>query len=285
MSIVVASAPVHARQEGDMRGFVWLAVGLVLACGVRQRVETAAAEALISDEQSQQLGDRLHAELEQRGVEFVDDPVVRSYVDRLAAPLLERAREERPGIGYEVHVIDEPEEVNAFATPGGHLYVTSGLIAAVEDPSELAGVLAHEAAHVALRHPERQMVQAYGLEALAQLALGEDPALAGEIAAQVAGTGVLLAHSRSAEEEADRWAADAMARVDVDPRGLVRFLETIQEREGETPRALRWVSTHPTTADRIEDLREHIRENDLARPGGGAPGGLQAVKERLGGTG
>lgn len=171
------------------------------------RTETSLARALVSDEQMIQVGEQIHAELEGQGVRYVKDPEVIRYVNGVAAKIFDLAERDRPGLKYHVHVIDDAKTVNAFATPGGHMYLYSGLLFAADNEAEMAGVLAHESGHVAGRRVERAMVNSYGLQTLASVALGENPSTAKQIAASLVGTGLMAAHSRSEETEATTTAS------------------------------------------------------------------------------
>src|SRR5512138_943666 len=257
-------------------------LALPLACALRQDVELSAAKALISPEQERQIGEQVKAELQKEGVQFVQDGTVDNWVGRLAAPLLDVARKARPDVkDWKVHVINDPKTVNAFATTGGDLYVYSGLVLLADDGAEIADVLGHEIGHVALYHVQRQMVDAVGLEALAALALGKNPGVASQLVAGVGGKMAMLANGRGDEKQADDWGAVHANEAGYDPTGLVRFFEKMQAQEGHTPQALGWLSDHPTTPSRIQDVASLIREKDLHASGKG-PGGLDAVKAALG---
>jgi predicted Zn-dependent protease len=247
---------------------ILLLAALVAAvgCTTEQRVhtETALARALISDEQSAQIGMQVHQELQQQGVKYLKDAVVEDYVQDIADRILPQAEEDRPKIDYHIHVIDDPKTVNAFATPGGHLYVFSGLLLAADNEAEVAGVMAHEAGHVAGRHVERQMVNSYGLQALTSLALGGNPGLLKQLAANFAGVGLLRAHSRSEEIEADEYGARYMAKAGYDPQALISFFRTLEKQAGgKSPKAMAWLQTHPTEEHRIENLQDYIAEHHL----------------------
>ncbi|MGH9866667.1 MAG: M48 family metallopeptidase [Candidatus Polarisedimenticolia bacterium] len=254
-----------------------------VGCTSQHRVsaETSVAKALISDEQSEEIGRQVHAELEQQGISFTDDPVVQDYVDNIGGRILYHAEKDRPDIHYHIHVIDDLKTVNAFATPGGHIYVFTGLINAAANEAEVAGVIAHEAGHVVGRHVERQIVNAYGLQALSALALGNDPSTIKQLSVTLAGTGLLRAHSRSEEIEADEYGARYMAAAGYDPQALISFFRTLEKQsQGSPPRVLAWLQTHPTEARRIDNLEEYIKENDLvgARLGDARH---QEIKRRL----
>lgn len=258
-----------------------LALALPLACALKQQVETSAAKALISPQQAKQIGDQVKSELQKQGVQFVQDGTVDGWVGRLSEPLFAIARKARPDIAdWKVHVINDPKTVNAFATTGGDLYVYSGLVLLADDGAEIADVLGHEIGHVALRHVERQLVDAFGLEALAALALGNNPGAATQIAAAIGGKGLMLANSRDDERQADEWGAVHADEAGYDPEGLVRFFRKLEAQEGHTPQVLGWLSDHPTTPSRVADVEKLIQSKGLHAKGEG-PSGLDAVKARL----
>jgi len=239
---------------------------VVPACTTQQRVktETSLAKTLVSDAQSEQIGDQVHAELDAKGTRFITDRSVTGYVEGIASPVFRQAKEDRPGVEYHLHIIDDPKTVNAFATPGGHVYVYSGLLLAAENEAEVAGVLAHEAGHISGRHVERAMVNAYGLQTLAGVALGQSPSTTQKLAADLAGTGVMLAHSRSEETEADEYGATYVSHVGYDPHAMITFFQKLQANEGSSPRAMVWLRSHPLTQDRIDHLKRYIRDNRLS---------------------
>ena len=181
---------------------------------------------------------------------------------------------------WHVHVIDDPKTVNAFAVPGGHLFVYSGLLLAAENDAEVAGVLAHETGHVVARHSARQMVDAYGLQAIAALAGGQNPSLLEQIATKVAGTGLLLAHSRSEENEADEYGARYSNAAGYDPHGLTTFFQKLEATQGKQPQVMAWLSDHPLTPDRIAKVTHYIAVHHLTATGKN-PAAHAAIKARL----
>lgn len=274
----------HARRRGrGLAGSLAAAAALILGCAspLKERAELAAAKALIPPEQAKQIGLQVQSELEKQGVRFVTDPTVDGWVAKVAEPLFAVARKARPDLQeWRVHVIDDPKTVNAFATTGGDLYVYSGLVLLADDGAELAGVIAHEIGHVALYHVQQQMVDAVGLQALAALALGQNPGAASQIAAAVGGKAAMLANSRGDEKQADEWGVVHANEAGYDPGGIVRFFRKLGAQEGKTPQLLGWLSDHPTTPARIEDSERLIREKNL-RASGKGPAGLDAVKAAL----
>ncbi len=251
--------------------FVFLLSSMALAvaaCATVESAERAAAEVLIPLDQENALGEQIHRKLEQEGLRYVQDPFVVQKVQEIATPILQQAKRKAPKMAFHVHVVDNPGSVNAFATPGGHIYVESGLLQAVDSEAELAGVIAHEAGHVTERHAARNMVQAFGLQTVAALALGQDPSQLEKIAASVVAQGTLLANSRSQEIEADETGVVFATRAGYDPQGLIGFFRKLQQMTGRTPRALTWLSTHPSSEDRIANLQGYIREHHLSASGG-----------------
>ncbi|QSA97280.1 M48 family metallopeptidase [Methylococcus sp. EFPC2] len=154
---------------------------------------------------------------------------------------------------YRWFVADNPE-INAFAAPGGVVVVNAGLIAAVDNGEELAGVLAHEVSHVELRHSVKAAVKMLGLRALWSLALGDySGTLAGEAAAQLTG----LKFSRDAEAQADLEGLHRLAAAGISPAGMPSFFAKLAEKEG-AAKLPALLSTHPLSEDRRERLQTEL---------------------------
>ncbi len=256
---------------------------LALACASAQRakLETEIAKSLISPEQSAQIGLQVQQQLQQQGVKYVSDPAITGWVTQVVDPILAIAKQERPDIKkWTVRVIDDPKTVNAFATGGGDMYVYTGLLLDAKDGAEVAGVLAHETGHVVLRHVERQMVDAFGLEGIAALALGKNPGALQQLVAGVAGKGLMLANSRDDESEADRYGVEHASKAGYDPHGLVRFFERLLQQQGKEPGIAKWLSDHPTTPDRIAAVNALIEQEHLGGASEG-PGGIDQVQARI----
>jgi predicted Zn-dependent protease len=248
----------------------------------RGEAETAVAKALISDDQEAQLGAQVKQQLEQQQhVKYLDDREVVSFVNGITGKILPLAEKDRPGVKWQVHVIDDPKTVNAFATPGGYLYVYSGLLLAAGDPAEVAGVLSHEAGHVVARHSARQMVDALGLEAVTALALGKNPSALSQVVASAGGTGLMLANSREDETEADEYGARYASAAGYDPKGLITFFDKLRKLEGQQPGFAKFLSDHPATPDRIAHLKQYIAEHHLSGSAGRDPAELAAVKGKV----
>jgi predicted Zn-dependent protease len=248
----------------------------------RTRTETALANVLIPPEQEKQLGLQVKEQLEkEQHVQYIDDSAVTGYVNDVAGKILAQAKKDRPEVEWSVKVINDPKTVNAFATPGGYLYVYSGLLLAADDTAEVAGVLGHESGHVVARHSARQMVNAFGLETLASLALGQNPGAASKLAAGLAGQTALLAYSRGDETEADEYGARYASAAGYDPHGIATFFEKLEKGGAQTPGWAAFLSTHPATPDRIKKVNAYIEKNHLGGTGGRSGAELTKVKEKL----
>ena len=189
-----------------------------------------------------------------------DEPVVR-FVRELGAYIVRRA--DTTGRDYEFRVVDS-EVPNAFAIPGGFIFVNRGILERAETASELAGVLAHEIGHVVERHGLEQMAKAQNTSTIVSLVyvlLGRTPGGAEQVALQVAGSAWMAKHSREAEREADRVAVVYLARAGIAPRGMPDFFQKLLDEDRNSPNELlAWFSTHPLTEDRIADTEAMIAQ-------------------------
>jgi predicted Zn-dependent protease len=154
---------------------------------------------------------------------------------------------------WQVKIIDNDSTLNAFAVPGGYLYFYTGLIKYLENEAEFAGVMAHEMAHVSLRHSTNQLTKNYGISILLSIILGNDPHMLAQIAADLAAGLSSLAFSRNHEYQADEWAVKYTYETSYDARGIGAFFEKM---EG-APHPPTFMSTHPSPDDRLEKINEH----------------------------
>ena len=206
------------------------------------------------------MGQQYAAEIN-RQLPIVDDPVIHRYINQLGDRI-----QRQPGardIPYTFYVVNI-DELNAFAVPGGFVYVNRGLIEQTDNLAELAGVVAHEIGHVEARHSAEMIERAQGAEAgvtIASILLGQPPGGLAGAAVNIGAQAYFAHHSREAENEADAVAVRLLPQAGIDPAGLVTFFkELIAERE-RSPSALeQWFSTHPLTEERIANVRELIRQ-------------------------
>src|SRR5271165_1336966 len=210
------------------------------------------------------LGKQLANEVE-RQAKIVDDPIVGEYVNRVGQNLVRNSDAKVP---FTIKVLDT-EEVNAFALPGGFFFVNSGLILKADSESELAGVMAHEIAHVAARHGTRQATKG-DIAQIATIPLIFMGGWTGYAIRQGMGLAIpmgFLAFSRGMEGEADYLGLQYMYKAGYDPTAFVDFFEKIQTLEKKKPGSVAKVfSTHPMTDDRIATSQKEIQQDLKPKP-------------------
>jgi predicted Zn-dependent protease len=265
-----------------MKHALTLLIFVASGCTLTERRDTEklVASALISDEQEFQLGLQVHEQLKKENTKFLENPTVGIYVEQLARKLLVSANKERP-MEWKWFVIDDPATINAFATPGGRIYVYTGLLLAAENEAEVIGVLGHEMGHVVGRHSARQLVGTFGLQTVIAMALGKDADDVVKITAALAGKTAQLAYGRDNELEADTYGARYASAAGYDPRGLATFFEKLKARHGDTGPVLAFFSTHPSTGERINRVTEQIAAENLQGKELGVDS-LKAVQAALG---
>lgn len=232
------------------------------------------------------LGERIMLDI-RREPTYLDDPAIQDYLNRLGQRLIAQAEGVR--FAFEFFVVRDPL-LNAFALPGGFVGVHTGLILAARTESELAGVLAHEIAHVAQSHLVRLLgtqnqAQLASLLAMAVaiLAAKNNPEVATgtAIAGQAAGIQQQLNYSRDFEREADRFGLDLLARAGFDPRGMASFFERMLQfsrlYENNAPVYLR---THPLTTERIADIENRLADRPYRQVPDSVEFGLVRAKLR-----
>jgi predicted Zn-dependent protease len=215
---------------------------------------------------------------------LISDSQVKNYLERLGDRLVDAAPPELNHDAFEYSFTPvNLKDINAFALPGGPMFVNRGMIEAAQDEGEVAGVMAHELAHVLLRHGTANATKAQGFQ------IG---AIAGAIAGAVIGGGWgeaiargsqfglgtwLMKYSRDYEKQADLLGAKIMARAGYDPRDLARMFETIQKQgKGSPPQ---WLSSHPNPGNRTQYINAEAQQLRIAdRPD---TGGLQQARSRL----
>jgi Zn-dependent protease with chaperone function len=238
---------------------------------------------LFTVQQDIELGRQSAIEAE-RQLRLLNDRNTDAYLNRI----IQRLAAGAPGAKYPYHIkaVNAPE-INAFALPGGPMYVNRGLVQSARNEAELAGVLAHEMAHVAMRHGTHQASKVYltqsGLGILGGL-LGRGSGGTSKVLQAIGGVGlnaVFLKFSRDDEYEADQVGVQIMANAGYDPRAMADFFALMREEQGRDPGKLeQFFSSHPSPANRENRIRE------LAGSRGGSSqivGGFSTVKSRLGG--
>jgi len=155
----------------------------------------------------------------------------------------------------QVHVV-ENKEINAFAMPGRHLVVHTGLIQFADHEEEIAGVIAHEIAHIESGHVVKKLGKEIGLSIVMNIALGD---IGGEVVRNALSTLTSTAYDRSLEKEADLKAVDYMHQAKMDPKKLSSFLAKLAN-QSEVPEVLKWMNTHPDSKERVRYIDEKINK-------------------------
>jgi beta-barrel assembly-enhancing protease len=195
----------------------------------------------------------------EKNAKFIDDPVINEYVNRVGQNLVRNSDAQVP---FTIKVIDS-DVVNAFALPGGFFYVNSGLILHADEESELAGVMAHEIAHVCARHGTREETKGTIVQLASIPAMIFIPySWAGYAIYQGMNFAIpltFLKFSRGDEAEADYLGLQYMYKAGYDPNSFVSFFEKVQSDEKKQPGTIPKIfSTHPPTPDRIEAIQKAI---------------------------
>jgi Zn-dependent protease with chaperone function len=238
--LVAAAAVLIALALAAWAGFLWALEKIVDEIPPEWEVELGRAVAtdLLAEQQ------------------VCSDPTLNNAVQELGRRLV-------VGVGvspyrWRIRVLDS-DEVNAFALPGGYVFVNRGLIEKAGGAHEVGGVVAHEVSHVIERHGLENAVREIGLMLVLYSVVGDSGAIEQFLAANAAGM-ASMSFSRDQEREADRGGARIMYAAGLDPAGLIRFTQTLATEEGAVRESLTILSTHPASAERAEELAELIAE-------------------------
>lgn len=193
---------------------------------------------------------------------FIKNDSLKKEFLKVAAPLFKQV--EKDGTKIEIYFVKDPT-INAFALPGGKVIIQTGLIQNAESWEEVLGVLGHELAHVTRRHHVRGIINNIGIFAILSAAFGDVSALAGTFA-NMGGELASLSNSRDFENEADETGLKYLENAQINPQGMVTFFETLKkEHQTELDSTLNktidlsFLSTHPNTQDRIDNLKKQIK--------------------------
>jgi len=217
---------------------------------------------VVSLQEEWQLGAQLEADVN-RQVRLTNDAALNAYVNELGQRLVRQT--ELANMPWKFHVVVDPA-INAFNIPGGHVYVNTGLLAKADNAAELVGVLAHEITHGVSRHGTERISKQYGLSSVAGFALGRNPGVVRQIAAQIVAGGAIAKFSRSDEREADRYGVRYMTGAGFNANGMATMFQKLMgERRSRPNGVAKFFSTHPLTEDRITAVRAEIRSQGGAR--------------------
>ena len=252
------------------------AIAGIILMGATPRAQIS----LISVDEEIALGRQAQQEVSGK-VPRLSDRTVVAYVQSIGRRLTAHA--DGPRYPYSFSVANY-REINAFALPGGPIWVHRGAIAAARNEAQLASVVAHEVAHVAQRHAADQITKglvANGLIGLLGAMLGNNrSAQTTQIAAQMMANGYMLKFSRDDEREADRVGAAIMRRAGWDAREMIAFMELLRQQQGRDPGSVEtFLSSHPAPGDRAALLRSSLKRTSGGRRDSSE---FQQIRSRLG---
>src|SRR5918995_1097554 len=249
MTTIAGTAVAHLRVMKKGTCFLFTVFVTVSAACATNPVTGKRQMTLLSEAEELAIGQQQDAEI-RREMGVYDDPALQRYVEDIGQQLARVSH--RPNLPWSFTVVDNPA-INAFALPGGYIYLTRGILAYLDDEAELAGVLGHEIGHVTARHA----AQAYTRQAQAGIGLAIlgifVPSAAPFTELGSAGLSVLfLRHGREAELEADRLGVEYGSGAGYDPAGVPRFLATLARVNALSERGVpNWLSTHPDPGSRV----------------------------------
>jgi len=247
------------------------AAALLAACGVSTQQEVQMGQ-----EEAQQVNAQLP---------MVQDAVIQNYVNQLGQRIA--ATTSRSDLNWQFQVVNS-DVVNAFALPGGFVYINRGVLERADNMSEVAGVLGHEIEHVVRRHSVKQMEQAQG----ANVGVGILCALTGvcqsgvaQAAINIGGTAVFAKFSRTDEVQADEGGFNNLIRAGINPRGMLTLFQKLlaEEQQSGNSNVAAWFSDHPGTSDRIADIQRMLNQTPASTLNGlqTNDSGFATMKARL----
>ncbi len=241
-----------------MRLITVLLTFLFIACGTSRDGDFT----LFSVEEDLALGKELSQSINSDPVNYPliersESPGSYAQLDRILKHILSSQHIlHRDELAWQLHIINNDTIQNAFCTPGGFIYVYTGLMKFVESEDELAGIIAHEVAHGDLRHSTDQLTKQYGIQVLIALLTDSDSRLLADIGASL----VQLSYSRSDESEADRYAVRYLKDTPYSPTAFADFFQRMLQKDGNMG-LFQFLSTHPDPGNRVEKIKEEAMAN------------------------
>jgi len=240
-------------------GALCVVVAFCAGCVTEYNIATGKEDTFYySTDKEVQMGKAITKQVEKE-YKLAEDPLLQDRVEKVGKKIA--AVSDRKEIDYYFYVLED-DEVNAFALPGGFIYVNKGLLEKTENDDELAGVLAHEIGHIVGRHSIKKL-QGYQGYTLLRVLLAVTPQTASTgSAADLAFTEILLGYGREDELLADQLGARYSKLAGYDPRGMIDFLEKLQEmNKRKPPRPKSYFKTHPYVPDRIRVVKQELGES------------------------
>ncbi len=235
---------------------------LPLAAGADNKPDLKPGYNFYSPREDAELGQEYSAQVNKQ-LPLLDDAAALNYLNELGKRLVAFAPDNQPEYAWKFRIVNSPE-INAFALPGGYIYVNRGVFDAAENEAQLAGVIAHESGHVVMRHGTHiasQTLLAQGGLVIIDSILGQRGNIASQLAQLGLGLGVdslLLKNSRSAETQADEVGAYILYQAGYDPHAMAQFFQIIARKYPQ--RTLQFFSDHPNPENRVQDVDQEIAQ-------------------------
>jgi predicted Zn-dependent protease len=248
--------------KGGREAAGFTALGLAVALGI--------SACGVSQQQEVQLGQQESAQIQQQ-LPLVQDPLINQYVTSLGNQIASKTS--RADLQWQFYVVNT-DVVNAFALPGGIVYVNRGVLERADRMDELAGVMGHEIEHVVRRHSVKQMEQMQGANVGVALACTLTNVCSNQAAAaaiNVGGTAIFAKFSRTDEIQADEGGFHNVMNAGISPQGMLSFFQKLlaEEQQGGSSSAVNsWFADHPGTQDRIQDIQgmlSQVPQSSLSR--------------------
>lgn len=227
---------------------------------------------IFSDDDDVQLGLQVVGEMEKNVSEYppyTGNPAVKTYLqNNIFYPILASAKITKKNVyKYRIDIVQNDSVLNAFALPGGPVYVYTGLLKYLDSEAALAGVLGHEIAHAERRHATNRMTKYYGISMLLSVILGDKPSQLEQIAANLFVGLAFLANSRSDEDESDKYSIEYLKDTKYYPGGVKFFFEKMQADgliSAQQSKVATFLSTHPDPIARIQTANQRLTEQSIS---------------------
>ncbi len=213
---------------------------------------------IFSTRQEINMGKEFAVEVEKQS-KLLEDEEWNSYLNEIGQNIASIC--DRPDLEYNFKIVDDDSTINAFAVPGGFVYIYSGLLLKADNEAEIAGVIAHEVGHVVAKHSMKRLTQVYGFQVAMSLALGSNPNQLAKLGSEFLAAGLILNYGRDNEFEADYYGIKYTHALGYDPNGFKTFLSKLAEmrKSGRNSSYLeKLMATHPEPADRITRVESII---------------------------
>jgi len=231
-------------------------LAIIFASGCAVNPITGKTELmLLSPDQDIEIGQAYAPEIKEQLGGPIDDHQLQQYINRVGQSVA--ATSHRPEMPYEFTAVNE-ESLNALALPGGPIFITKGMLLQLETEDQLAGILAHEVAHVVARHGAAQMSRQIGMDIVLSAVVRDEAPRGAMTVAQVGRQIINLSYSRDQERQSDIAGIDYMVEAGYNPYGMQQVMEMLEQAAG--VRSIEFLSTHPSPENRVQYINARIRE-------------------------